>query len=478
MRVLVTPPAAGGSSRGPLRREFFELEEGSTLGALLEALEARVPATGGGAWRGNVVGGGAGEDSTAFLRKHVLRDNAAVHAFDVGWKYMWVLTDAAPPIAVTVTEAHEEAYHRVRAGEVVPASLVGQAHAALAALCEDDLPPPIPKAPLLLCGSFGDAAFARQPEEDGALHDALMRMWLRAQMVRRTRMWDALRAISKQTITFCEYTGDLPATKVVPPFTTVTTVQHSGCVTVEVSMNDGLPASVVKHHARPGGDAGADRRIAAYDGSMRASERTFVEELRARTEGPAGALQRAVEGYRYRHTFGRDTATVLRMATQGSIMRRRSGAQPPAWMVAACRSAGLFEWQTRQVAAFVQMRGVSTEWYPVAGGGPGVEVFVHASEPAIIRIGPPTVRAAAAMVNPTGSGKTIMAAMLARLPMWGELPAQMAALPPPHMNAASRDAREVQLRGKRDQVRFPRLRGRPFTAPALAGGAQVASRKG
>ena len=477
--VLVTPPQAGGggSSRGPLRREFFELPVGSTLGALLDALEARAPATAGGAWRGNVVAGGATDESTTFLRKHVLGDNAAVHAFDVGPRYMWVLTDSAPPIAVTVTEAHEAAYERVSAAmDYVPSSLVSLAHSALAALCEEDLPPPMavkrgpamwkpsvgtlvavfPKTPLLLCGTFADAAFAKQPEEDAGLHDALMRAWLRERQDRRGKLWDAVRAVTAQTITFCHHAGDIPASNVVPGFTATVKALGveggPGTIKVSLSVNEGLAASVVRNHDHPGGDRTADSNIASYE--HRPHYRTVVEELRARTEGPAGALRRAVEDYRYRHTFGRDTATVLRMATQGSIMRRRSGVEPPAWMVAACRAAGLFEWQTRQVAAFVGMRGVSTEWLPVrrsALAQPGsVEVFVHASQPAI-RIGAPSVRAAAAMVNPTGSGKTIVAAMLARLPMWEEQPAALAALPPPHMDAASTDAREIQLRAKRAQ---------------------------
>ena len=460
---------AGGGATIPMRREWFELEVGSTLGALLDALEARTPATCG-AWRGYVVTTG-NSASTAFMRKHVLTDNAAVHAFDVAPPYMWVITDMAPPIAVSATAAHEEAYgHAATMGDVRP-SLMQLAHTALAAICDDELAPPtqvmrgpavwkpsvgtliavFPKAPLLLCGTFGDAAFAVQPEDDAALQDALLRMWLRKQEGRRAAMWAALRNVCAQRVVFDTRHGDNPPLKV--PFTARLKVvpDGGGCaIIVQVSIDETFPSYVTRVGAHPGGDRSVGNRVGVFDGASEIHHRHFVEELQSRVMGADGMLKRAVMAYRYRHTFGRDTATVLRVAKQGSIMRRRSEPPPPPWLVSACREAGLFDWQTQQVWSFKALESMSTEWYPVrAHAASGAAVFVHATEPAI-RVGAPVVRTAAAMVNPTGSGKTIMAAMLARLPMWNERPEDMDHPTPSHMTADATDAREVQLRAKRD----------------------------
>ena len=132
----------------------------------------------------------------------------------------------------------------------------------------------------------------------------------------------------------------------------------------------------------------------------------------------ASALRDMIFRYRFRHAFGRDTGTVLRVAQQGSVMRRRTDAPPPAAFVAACRDRGLFDWQARQVWSYTTLPR-SIEWREIAGDGNGVRVFVNVHEHAI-RIGPPRSRVAGAMVNGTGSGKTVMAAMIPLLPMWGE----------------------------------------------------------
>ena len=103
------------------------------------------------------------------------------------------------------------------------------------------------KAPLLLCRSFEDDAFAIQPERDPELHDQLIKMWLRNRAAARPIMWKALQKASKQKVIFDH--GDSAIMQ--SPFTTSVTVSGAK-ISVDVFVSESLPSVVKRCGLTPG----------------------------------------------------------------------------------------------------------------------------------------------------------------------------------------------------------------------------------
>ena len=133
--VLVIPEIRRlGITLSPGRRAF------STLGDLLDRMQTTSPSANG-AWRGIIIG----RDSMKVMvdENSQLVENDAVHVFDVSNTFMWVCTDWAPPIAVSVSSLFARANQSRAMNNPMP-SLVKIAHASLAAICDDKDPLPQP----------------------------------------------------------------------------------------------------------------------------------------------------------------------------------------------------------------------------------------------------------------------------------------------------------------------------------------------
>ena len=224
-------------------------------------------------------------------------------------------------------------------------------------------------------------------------------------------MWRALQKTTEQRVPFSSTFGDGPVRE--GPFTAVVHDTERG-YDVDVCVSDSFKTAVSRHRL----SLGTDQSVASFHTGARQAERAVLDEIKARTFGACTALRDMIFKYRFRHAFGRDTGTVLRVAQHGSEMRKRLAAPPTAEFVAACRDRGLFDWQARQVWAYTTLPR-SVEWREIIGDGKGVRAFASVYEPAI-RIGLPRSRVAGAMVNGTGFGKTVMAAMVPLLAMWDE----------------------------------------------------------
>ena len=279
-----------------------------------------------------------------------------------------------------------------------------------------------------------------QPERDPELHENLVRMWLRQRLAARSTMWGALQRASTQRVVFDPSSGDSPVME--GPFTAVLS-NVAGGFEVDIHVSDSFKATMARGTMSPGNDF----NVASFHASANAAERAVLEEIKSRTFGAAAILKDAIFKYRFQHAFGRDTGTVLRVAQQGSEMRKRLS--PPADFVAKCRERGLFEWQTRQVWAFTALPR-SVEWREAVGDGKGVRVFLNVHEPGI-RISVPRSRVAGAMVNGTGFGKTVMALMIPLLPMWGE--AKTPVIPSETSGSSSSDPRRAQMEAMRAKDR-------------------------